>query len=67
MLKPTGPYTSRYIGLLVADFTATCLAGGVFMYPRPTASSQRKLRCLLYECNPIASIAEQAGVSPSSE
>ena len=53
-------YSSRYIGSLVADFHRTLLKGGVFLYP-PTASyPQGKLR-LLYEANPLAFIAEQAG------
>jgi fructose-1,6-bisphosphatase I len=53
-------YKSRYIGSLVADFHRTLLKGGIFLYP-PTASyHEGKLR-LLYEANPIAMIAEQAG------
>jgi fructose-1,6-bisphosphatase I len=54
------PYSSRYIGSLVADFHRTLLKGGVFLYP-PTANHPcGKLR-LLYEANPLAFIAEQAG------
>ena len=53
-------YSSRYIGSLVADFHRTLLRGGVFMYPPTNTHSQGKLR-LLYEANPIAFIAEQAG------
>jgi fructose-1,6-bisphosphatase I len=53
-------YSSRYIGSLVADFHRTLLRGGIFLYP-PTASyPEGKLR-LLYEANPIAMLAEQAG------
>lgn len=54
------PYTSRYIGSLVADFHRNLIKGGIFLYPGTTKSPNGKLR-LLYECNPIAFIAEQAG------
>lgn len=54
------PYTSRYIGSLVADFHRNLLKGGIFIYPNTNANPNGKLR-LLYECNPIAFIAEQAG------
>lgn len=54
------PYTSRYIGSLVADFHRNLLKGGLFMYPPTNSHPTGKLR-LLYECNPIAFIAEQAG------
>jgi fructose-1,6-bisphosphatase I len=54
------PYSSRYIGSLVADFHRTLLTGGVFLYP-PTVSHPRGKLRLLYEANPIALIAEQAG------
>jgi len=53
-------YSSRYIGSMVADFHRTLLRGGVFMYPPTDTHQQGKLR-LLYEANPIAFIAEQAG------
>ncbi|MEX0613683.1 MAG: class 1 fructose-bisphosphatase, partial [Pirellulales bacterium] len=53
-------YSSRYIGSLVADFHRTLLKGGVFLYPPTVRFPQGKLR-LLYEANPIALIAEQAG------
>ncbi len=53
-------YSSRYIGSLVADFHRTLLKGGVFLYPPTKAHPQGKLR-LLYEANPIALLAEQAG------
>lgn len=54
------PYTSRYIGSLVADFHRNLLQGGIFIYPETAIYPNGKLR-LLYECNPIAFIAEQAG------
>ncbi len=53
-------YGSRYIGSLVADFHRTLLKGGVFLYPPTDAHPSGKLR-LLYEANPLAFIAEQAG------
>lgn len=53
-------YTSRYIGSLVADFHRTLLKGGIFMYPPTISHPAGKLR-LLYEANPLAFIAEQAG------
>lgn len=53
-------YSSRYIGSLVADFHRTLLRGGLFMYPPTRTHEHGKLR-LLYEANPIAYIAEQAG------
>lgn len=56
------PYTSRYIGSLVSDFHRNMLKGGIYMYPTTTKSPKGKLR-LLYECNPMAFIAEQAGGS----
>jgi fructose-1,6-bisphosphatase I len=55
-----GPYSSRYIGSLVADFHRTLLKGGVFLYPPTQKQPRGKLR-LLYECNPVAFLAEQAG------
>jgi fructose-1,6-bisphosphatase I len=59
-----GPYQSRYIGSLVADFHRTLLKGGVFLYP-PTARQPRGKLRLLYECNPMAFLAEQAGGAAS--
>jgi fructose-1,6-bisphosphatase I len=53
---------SRYIGSLVADFHRNLLAGGIFMYPADIKNPRGKLR-LLYECSPMAFIAEQAGGS----
>lgn len=54
------PYTSRYIGSLVADFHRNLLKGGMYLYPSTLTHPNGKLR-LLYECNPMAFIAEQAG------
>jgi len=54
------PYTSRYIGSLVSDFHRNMIKGGIYMYPKSSVASNGKLR-LLYECNPMAFIAEQAG------
>ena len=54
------PYSSRYIGSMVADFHRTLLKGGVFLYPPTKTNPEGKLR-LLYEANPIAFLAEQAG------
>ena len=54
------PYTSRYIGSLVSDFHRNLLKGGIYMYPSGTSAPQGKLR-LLYECNPLAFLVEQAG------
>src|SRR5207237_5134048 len=53
-------YSSRYIGSLVADFHRTLLRGGIFLYPPTRRYPGGKLR-LLYEANPIAFLAEQAG------
>lgn len=54
------PYSSRYIGSLVADFHRNLLKGGIYIYPSTAKSPKGKLR-LLYECNPLAFIIEQAG------
>ncbi len=54
------PYSARYIGSLVADFHRTLLKGGVFLYPPTRKAPEGKLR-LLYEANPLAMLAEQAG------
>lgn len=54
------PYTARYIGSLVADFHRNLIKGGIYIYPATKTSPNGKLR-LLYECNPMAYIAEQAG------
>ncbi|MCB0340502.1 MAG: fructose-1,6-bisphosphatase, partial [Bdellovibrionales bacterium] len=54
------PYSARYIGSLVADFHRNLKKGGVFLYPADKKNQRGKLR-LLYECIPMAFIAEQAG------
>ena len=54
------PYSTRYIGSLVADFHRNLLTGGVFIYPPTTKHLKGKLR-LMYEANPLAFICEQAG------
>lgn len=59
------PYTGRYIGSLVADFHRNLIKGGLYMYPSTTSAPEGKLR-LLYECNPIAFIIEQAGGKASN-
>ena len=53
------PYTSRYIGSLVSDFHRNMIKGGIYLYPKSSKDSVGKLR-LLYECNPMAFLAEQA-------
>ncbi|MCX7728882.1 MAG: class 1 fructose-bisphosphatase [Bacteroidia bacterium] len=54
------PYSSRYIGSFVADFHRNLMKGGIFIYPSTSKAPKGKLR-LLYECHPLAFIAEQAG------
>lgn len=54
------PYSTRYIGSMVADIHRNLIRGGIFIYPGTTKSKAGKLR-LLYECNPVAFLAEQAG------
>ena len=54
------PYSSRYIGSMVADIHRNLLYGGIFMYPADSRNPNGKLR-LQYECNPMAFIVEQAG------
>jgi fructose-1,6-bisphosphatase I len=62
--KETGrPYTSRYVGSLVADFHRNLLKGGIFMYPADLKDPKKttgKLR-LMVEANPLAMVVEQAG------
>ncbi|MBX2968366.1 MAG: class 1 fructose-bisphosphatase [Cyclobacteriaceae bacterium] len=53
-------YTGRYIGSLVADFHRNLLKGGIYIYPATAKDNQGKLR-LMYECNALAFVAEQAG------
>ncbi len=59
-LATNRPYSSRYIGSGVADIHRNLIVGGVYIYPTTTKSPKGKLR-LLYECNPLAFIVEQAG------
>ena len=59
------PYTSRYIGSLVSDFHRNIIKGGIYLYPTTSKTPSGKLR-LLYECNPMAFIAEQAGGKASN-
>lgn len=54
------PYSSRYVGSMVADMHRTFKYGGIFMYPSTSDAPSGKLR-LLYECNPMAYIVEKAG------
>ena len=62
------PYSTRYIGSLVADFHRTLCYGGIFAYPedhRSAGKPKGKLR-LLYEASPLAFICEQAGGAAST-
>lgn len=54
------PYTSRYIGSMVADLHRNLIKGGIFIYPVTASAPDGKLR-LVYECNPMAFVIEQAG------
>ncbi|WP_341661874.1 class 1 fructose-bisphosphatase [Blattabacterium cuenoti] len=58
--KENRPYTARYIGSLVGDFHRNLIQGGIYIYPKTASSPEGKLR-LLYECNPMSFLAEQAG------
>jgi fructose-1,6-bisphosphatase I len=53
-------YSARYIGSLVADFHRNLLKGGIYIYPATAKDKNGKLR-LMYECNALAFISEQAG------
>jgi fructose-1,6-bisphosphatase I len=53
-------FTLRYIGSMVADFHRNLLKGGIFIYPASKGAANGKLR-LMYECNPMAFLQEQAG------
>lgn len=59
------PYTSRYIGSMVADLHRNLILGGIFIYPITASAPNGKLR-LVYECNPMAFIIEQAGGKASN-
>lgn len=54
------PFTSRYIGSMAADIHRNLIKGGIFLYPTSSSHPNGKLR-LMYECNPMAFIVEQAG------
>jgi len=54
------PYGARYVGSMVADVHRTLIYGGIFLYPATSETPNGKLR-LMYECNPLAFIIEQAG------
>lgn len=57
--------SGRYIGSLVADFHRNLLKGGVYIYPQTKGSPNGKLR-LMYECNALSFIVEQAGGKAST-
>jgi len=59
------PYSTRYIGSLVSDFHRNMIKGGIYIYPSTGKAPNGKLR-LLYECNPLSMIAEQAGGKASN-
>jgi fructose-1,6-bisphosphatase I len=58
--KSNRPYSSRYVGSAVADIHRNLIKGGIFIYPTTSSSPKGKLR-LIYECNPLSFIVEQAG------
>lgn len=61
--KTGRPYTSRYVGSLVADFHRNLLKGGLFMYPTDNKDPKKtsgKLR-LMVEANPLAMVVKEAG------
>jgi len=61
------PYSQRYIGSLVSDFHRNMINGGIYLYPNSTVNTDGKLR-LLYECNPMAFLTEQAdGIATDGE
>jgi len=59
-VKTNRPYSSRYIGSAVADIHRNLITGGIFLYPITSQNPKGKLR-LIYECNPLSLIIEQAG------
>lgn len=63
--KTRRPYTSRYIGSMVADIHRNLIKGGIFIYPITASAPKGKLR-LVYECNPMAFLVEQAGGKASN-
>jgi len=58
--KSGRPYSLRYVGSMVADIHRSILKGGLFIYSKSKRAASGKLR-LMYECNPMAFIVEQAG------
>ena len=54
------PYSARYIGSMVADIHRNLITGGIYIYPSLNGFPDGKLR-LVYECNPMSFIVEQAG------
>ena len=58
-------HTARYIGSLVADFHRNLLKGGIYIYPNSKRYPEGKLR-LMYECNALAFVVEQAGGKAST-
>lgn len=58
--KQDSQYATRYIGSMVSDIHRNMFKGGIFLYPSNAKSPNGKLR-LMYECNPIAFLIEQAG------
>ncbi|MFT4203900.1 MAG: class 1 fructose-bisphosphatase [Chitinophagaceae bacterium] len=54
------PYNSRYAGSMIADIHRSMLKGGIFLYPSSWDHKEGKIR-LMYECNPLSFIVEQAG------
>lgn len=63
--KTKRPYTSRYIGSMVADIHRNLIKGGIFIYPVTAHAPKGKLR-LVYECNPMSFLVEQAGGKASN-
>lgn len=50
----------RYIGSMVSDVHRILFQGGIFLYPNTRKYPEGKLR-LMYECNPMSMVVEQAG------
>ena len=67
----TGPrgrdFNMRWIASLVAETYRILTRGGVFLYPKDSKEPAKPGRLrLMYECNPIAFIVEQAGGGAST-
>ncbi|MDZ7703457.1 MAG: class 1 fructose-bisphosphatase [Trueperaceae bacterium] len=65
MRPENGPYSLRYSGALLADLHRILHHGGIYYYPEDDERPDGKLR-LLYECAPLAMIAEEAGGAAST-